>query len=560
MLSLLHIENIAVIEKADIEFGCGLNVLTGETGAGKSIVIDSIGAVLGGRVTRELVRTGAENASVTAVFSNTGTEAERWCGENGIEPEEELILMRKITADGKSACRINGTPISASQLRSLGESLLNIHGQHDGQRLLGEHNHLGYLDSFGTHERELTGYEKSFKRYMETKAERDRLMMDEGEKARRVDILEFQINELEQAEIRPGEADELSGRRDFLKNAGKLSDAVNTAFQAIHGGDSGQGALDLIGEAERNISYALNFSAEFQELSESAEALKYSAEDIAEQLMDIKDRLEFSPEELDRIEDRLALLSRVFRKYGGGEEELLALLESLKAELDDITYSSEKVLKLEKILSERHGELLEAGKALTGARKKAAHKLEKRITAELEQLNMKGIRFAAEVSPKDDCDSRGFDQVRFLMSANAGEKLGRISKVASGGELARIMLAMKNVLAESEQLGTMVFDEIDTGVSGIAAQRVGEKLSDLARIRQVLCVTHLPQIAVFGDLHFSIQKSISGGRTYTEVRYLDRQGREEEIARLTGGEHITEMTLRSAGELLDSAESYKGKR
>lgn len=557
MLSLLHIENIAVIEKADIEFGPGLNVLTGETGAGKSIVIDSLGAVLGGRATRELVRTGAETASVTAVFPDTGAEISEWCEQSGIECEEELILMRKINADGKTSCRVNGTPVSASQLRNLGEKLLNIHGQHDGQRLLAEHNHLEYLDSFGAHSKELGMYTECHSRYTAAKAERDSLLLDEGEKARRIDILEFQIDELEQANLKPGEADSLKSRSDFLKNAGKLSEAVNIAFQAIHGGDEGQGAIDLIGEAEQNISYALNFSAEFKDLAECTETLKYSAEDIAEQLMDIKDRLEFSPEEQDKIEERLALLTRILRKYGGDEEAILAMLERLKNELSDIKYSAEKVVKLEKILDERHAKLLTAGKALSDARAKVAKKLEKRIISELEHLSMRGIVFTVEISPRESFDSRGFDQVRFLMSANAGEKLSRISKVASGGELARIMLAMKNVLAESEKLGTMVFDEIDTGVSGIAAQRVGEKLSDLARIRQVLCVTHLPQIAALADLHFSIQKNIRNGRTYTDIKHLDRFGRAEEIARLTGGEHVTEMTLNSAGELLDSAEEYK---
>lgn len=555
MLSLLHIENIAVVEKADIEFGPGLNILTGETGAGKSIVIDALGAVLGGRVSRDLVRTGAEGASVTAVFQDVSIE--EWFESTGIEPEDELFLMRKISADGKSSCRVNGTPVSAAQLRALGEGLLNIHGQHDGQLLMSESRHLNYLDSFGGHAEEIREYEECFGKYRQAVKERDRLQMDEGEKARRIDVLEYQIEELEGAKISPGQAEEITARRDLLNSAGKISDCVNTAFYAIHGGDTEPGALDLIGQSEDSINYALGYSAEFKQLSEAVEALKYSAEDIAERLLDIKGNLEFSPEELDSLEERLMLLNRLMKKYGGSEERLLISLEEFKQELEEITYSSEKLEKLEKLLAKRMEEMSAAAVKLTGQRKRAGERLEKRIISELEQLSMQGIRFAVDFSPKSGFDSSGLDDVRFLMSANAGEKLSRISKIASGGEIARIMLAMKNVLAESEEIGTMVFDEIDTGVSGVAAQRVGEKLSDLAKKRQVLCVTHLPQIAAMADIHFSIQKRVDDGRTYTDIRLLDRDGREHEIARLTGGENVSDLTLKSAGEMLDAAAEYK---
>lgn len=555
MLSLLHIENIAVVEKADIEFAAGLNILTGETGAGKSIVIDALGAVLGGRVSRDLVRTGAKGAAVTAVFENIGSQG--WFEENGIEPEDELVLMRKIAADGKSACRVNGTPVTAAQLRALGENLLNIHGQHDGQLLLSEGRHLGYLDSFGGHTRAVEQYKECFDRYRKALKERNRVRMDEGEKARRIDQLELQISELEEAAISPGQAAEMTVRRDLLSNAGKLSESVNEAFYAIHGGDEQQGAVDYIGQAQESIDYAFGYSAEFKELSAAIEDLKYAAEDIAEQLRDIKESLEFSPEELDNIEQRLSLINRLMRKYGGTEEQLLESLESCKLELSEITYSDEMLAKLDKVIKQRKGELMSAGSKLTQMRKDAAEKLEKRIISELQQLSMQGIQFAVDISPRGEFDVSGIDAVKFLMSANAGEKLGRISKIASGGELARIMLAMKNVLAESEEIGTMVFDEIDTGVSGIAAQRVGEKLSDLAKRRQVLCVTHLPQIAAMSDTHFSIQKNVIDGRTFTDVKALDREGREQEIARLTGGENITGLTLKSAGEMLDAAKRYK---
>lgn len=556
MLSLLHIENIAVVEKADIEFGRGLNVLTGETGAGKSIIIDAIGAVLGGRTSRELVRTGSKNAAVTAVFTDINVSA--WCEENGVPHEDELFLMRKITLEGKNICRINGVPVSVSQLRELGSFLLDIHGQHDGQLLLNEQYHLDYLDNFGEESGELARYQDLYDAYRAVKKEYDSLQMDEGEKARRIDTLKFQIGELEQANLQPGEEERLGVRLTLLNNAGKLSDAVNGAFSALYGTENKDGAIDLISEAENNMIYALELSDTFKELAESATDVRYTAEDIAEQLRDIKNSLDFSPNELDEIQTRLALIRRLGRKYGGSEAEMLQYLESCKRELDDIEYASERVEKLDRRLKEAKASALEAGEKLTVSRKKRGRELEARIIAELEHLNMKGVRFSVNIEKKEKgFDKAGLDQVSFLMSANAGEKLGKISKIASGGELARIMLAMKNVLAEGEQIGTMVFDEIDTGVSGVAAQRVGEKLSDLAAVKQVLCVTHLPQIAAVADIHFSISKTVRTGRTYTEITPLDHEGRKWELARLTGGEHITRLSLESAEEQMAAAKAYK---
>ena len=559
MLALLHIENVAVVERAEIRFGPGLNVLTGETGAGKSIVIDAMGAVLGGRVSRDLVRTGAENALVTAVFD--GVPGLSWFEENGIEQEEELFLMRKITAEGKTVCRVNGVPVSAGQLRALGELLLNIHGQHDGQLLLRGERHLTYLDSFGALHPLVETYQGAYDTWRGVLTEYETLQMDEGEKARRMDALQFQIEELEGAALRPGEEEELRERRSLLANAEKLAETVGEAVWAIDGADdrADLGALARIQQADGQIGYAATLSERFSPVAQGLTELRYSLEDVLEQLRELQESLEFSPQELDELEGRLSLISRLKRKYGGTEAEMLAFLEKSKQELDALHFAEGRAAKLEEELAKTRAAVDAAGEGLRGAREKAAREMEGRIVTELLDLSMPGVRFAVEMCPQEP-DRTGIDQVTFLMSANAGEKLGKISKVASGGELARIMLALKRVLAENEPVSTMVFDEVDTGVSGIAAQRVGEKMSSIARSKQVICVTHLPQIAALADGHYLISKSVSGDRTYTQVGPLDLEGRKLELARLTGGENVTEVTLLSASEQLKAAEEYKKSR
>lgn len=555
MLKTLHIENVAVIEKADIEFGQGMNVLTGETGAGKSIVIDALGAVLGGRVSRELVRTGEETASVTAVFSSNN--AASWCEENDIEPEDgEIFIMRKISSEGKSKCRVNGVPVTASQLKALGENLLDIHGQNDGQRLLNEKNHREYLDSFGKTDAELSEYKECYKEYTELLSRKKKLTMDESEKERKVDSLKFQIAELEKGKIKVGEYEEKSARRNLMKNAGKIADAVNTAFNALYGGDYG-GAVSEIMDAERALSSASSYSEELSKLAGKLTDLKYMAEDIAEELRDLKNSFDFSPEEMDELDSRLSKLQRLMKKYGDSEEKMLSYLDDCKNELDAIEYSGEELIKLEKKLEKKVKELEAKSKALTKVRAEAGESLSKRIASELSQLSMPSVRFKVSIEKTSDFTPYGQDEVSFLMSANAGENLGKISKIASGGELSRIMLAMKNVLAENDETNAMVFDEIDTGVSGIAAQRVGEKLSDLAKNKQVICVTHLPQIAAMADGHFVIEKSQEKGRTYTKVTPLSYEGRKKELSRLIGGENVTALSLEAAAEQLKSAESYK---
>ena len=560
MLKILNINNIAVVEKADIEFSGGLNVLTGETGAGKSIVIDAISAVTGGRTSREIIRTGADSASVTAVFSGI---ADEWLEENGIEPDDsgDILISRKLSADGKSSCRVNGAPISAAQLRELGAMLLDIHGQNDGRKLLDESAHLAYLDIFGHLSGQLEKYSSAYYRLQSRVAERDKLSMNEDEKERRIDALRFQAEEIERAKLRPGELDELSARRELLLNASRLTEDVETAFESLYGGDATDGAIALIGEAQNRLEHAARFSENIRILSERLNDLRYTAQDISDELRDFRAKLDFTPGELDELEARLDILRRVTRKYGG-EKEALERLEKSKAELADIVDSSELLIKLDKEISACAAESEVIARELSDMRKAAALELEKQVIEELSQLSMPGARFITEfeaVRGEYGLNAGGCDEVRFVMSANAGESPGRISRIASGGELARIMLALKNVMSAAQDTAAMVFDEVDSGVSGIAAQRVGEKLAKLAVNRQVLCVTHLPQIAVMADTHFEIEKNVSGGRTFTSVTRLDADGRKKEIARLNGGENITITTLTSAAEQLAAAEEYKSR-
>jgi DNA repair protein RecN (Recombination protein N) len=556
MLTELHIENIAVIEKADIEFGAGLNVLTGETGAGKSIIIDSLQAVLGARTSRELIRSGAEKGTVTAVFDTKA--AEGWLRDNDIDSDGELILQRRLTEDGKSGCRVCGVPVSAAQLRELGGLLLDIHGQNDGRQLMDETRHREYLDRFGRPEAELAAYGAEYSEYRRLVSELKKLDMDEAEKERLSESLRYAVDELDRAEIKPGEEAEKTARRDLLHNAEKLTEAVDLAYGDLAGGDINASAL--IGDAGALLSRALAVSDALRETCEIVNGAAGAIDDAAERLKDFRASLDFSPEEYDQLEERLSQLRRLERKYGTDEAGLAVKLEDSRRRLNDIEYADDRTEQLKKEIASCEKRCRAAAAALSQARRKAAEKLEGRIVEELRELSMPSVRFAVEFAPvsaEPGFNADGCDEIRFLMSANAGEAPGRISRIASGGELSRIMLAMKNVFAENDGVGTMVFDEIDSGVSGIAAQRVGEKLAELSRGKQVLCVTHLPQIAAMADCHFAIVKSESGGRTYTSVTRLDRHGREMELARLHGGDNITETTVKSAAEQISAAEKYK---
>ena len=555
MLELLHIENIAIIEAADIEFAPGFNALTGETGAGKSIVIDSLSAVLGQRTSRELIRTGAEKAFVSAAFSGMAPELTE---ELGIQPEADgtLLLQREIQTDGKNVCRVNGRPVTVGQLRALGARLLNIHGQHDGQQLLDEEQHIVYLDSFGRVESLAITYAEKYKNFTDIRRQIGALQMDEAEKVRRVDTLQYQIEELRRAKLTPGEEEELTARRGMLRNAEKFLDAVAGADYALNGDDSGGGALSALRQAQDALGGVRYLDDAFGQLYERLGEAYSEVYDIAATVEDKRGELDVSPGELDRVESRMDLLYRLKKKYGATVEDMLDYQARCEAELAQIEDAGDTLARLEQALSKAEKGARQAAQALSDARKAAADRLTAQILTELQQLDMGKIRFAVDFAEKP-LDSDGMDTVRFLMSANVGEELRPIHKIASGGELARIMLAMKNVLSEQDHVGTMVFDEVDTGVSGRAAQKVAEKMARISRRKQVLCVTHLPQLAAMADTHFSVEKGERGGRTYTEVRRLDREQRRQELARLTGGSHVSQTMLDGAEELLVQAEKFR---
>ncbi len=557
MLFLLHIENIAIIERADIEFDAGFNALTGETGAGKSIVIDAIGAVLGQRASRELIRTGADRAVVSAVFSGLGKLAGE-LEEIGVSPDEDgnLALQRNIGADGKTVCRVNGMPVTVAQLRAVGERLLDIHGQHEGQRLLDESTHLSYLDGFGKTETIFASYAAAFAAMRETSAMMNALRMDEAERERNIDSLTRQIKELTDAGLREGEEEELEARRNVLRNSEKFISAVGGTDYNLNGSDDALGAVSMLTEAESCLSALGGMGEEFDELLKRLREVRLETYDLAETVRDIKDGYNFSPEELDAMEGRLDKLQRLKKKYGPTVSDMIAYLERSEKELDEIQCADDAISGLEGKLAAQKTAVSAAARKLTDARLAAAKKLEERILSELRGLDMKSVRFSIAFEEKEP-DATGADSVRFLMSANAGEELRPINKIASGGEMARIMLALKNVLAENDSVGTLVFDEVDAGVSGRAAEKVAEKMAQVSRRKQVLCVTHLPQLAAMADVHFSVEKAEKDGRTYTNVTSLDRMERRGEIARLTSGSHVTQTMLDGAEELLESADRFK---
>ncbi len=547
MLSLLHIENIAVIECADISFDGGFNVLTGETGAGKSIVIDAISAILGQRAYRDMIRTGTNKASVRAVFTDVPELG--WFVDNGVEYDPETVIQREIYLDGKNVCRVNGSLVSVSILHKLGIQLINIHGQHDSASLFDEDNHLSFLDAFADNEPLRSDYAVKYEAVAKLRREIDRMTMDEGEKLRRMETLKYQIAEIEKAQLEAGEDEALEDRRKLLQNAEKLSNGMDEAVECLYGGDESDGAAGLLAQAEYALSRLLRFTDSFQSLYEKVSDLKYQVQDVAEEVRDARDDLSYSADELERIESRLDVIHRLRRKYGTTCADILEYLEKAKRELDEIEFADDHLERLKKKLKKAEREAWDAAFALRDNRKVTAEAMSQRILTELAQLDMPRVQFSCEFTELELTGS-GADSVAFYMSANAGEALKPLSKVASGGELARIMLAMKNVLAERDQVNTLIFDEVDTGVSGRAAQKVAEKLRSVAAHKQVLCVTHLPQLAALANTHLLIAKSERDGRTYTTVTPLDIEGRKKELARIIGGTNITETTLKSAEEML----------
>ena len=547
MLSLLHIENIAVIECADISFDRGFNVLTGETGAGKSIVIDAISAILGQRAYRDMIRTGTNKASVRAVF--TEVPELPWFADNGVEYDPETVIQREIYLDGKNICRVNGSLVTVSILNKLGIQLINIHGQHDSASLFDESNHLNFLDDFSDNYQLRSTYLETYSAVDKLRREIGRITMDEGEKLRRMETLKYQIEEIEKANLTAGEDEELEARRKLLQNSEKIANGINDAVENLYGGDDSDGAASMLASAERALARVSKFSTQIEELHEKVADLMYQVQDAAELAREVQYELSYSADELDQIESRLDVIHRLRRKYGVTCADILEYLKKAKQELDEIEFADDHMERLKKKLKKAEKEAWDAALALRENRKETAKKLSERILTELAQLDMPKVQFACQFTELE-LTANGADAVAFYMSANVGEALKPMSKVASGGELARIMLAMKNVLAEQDRVNTLIFDEVDTGVSGRAAQKVAEKLRSVARNKQVLCVTHLPQIAAMGDTHLLIAKGERDGRTYTTVTPLDMEGRKRELARIIGGANITETTLKSAEEML----------
>ena len=551
MLQLLHIENIAVIERSNIQFDSGFNVLTGETGAGKSIVIDAISAILGARTYRDLIRTGAEKAFVSAVF--TKVPVLDWFTDNGVPYDpDELLISRDIYLDGKNVCRVNGQMVTVAMLRKLGSQLIQIHGQHDSQQLFDEANHLASLDRFAANEDLRRAYLDQYALWEQTRKRIAEMTMDEGEKLRRMETLQYQIQELEEAALQPGEEETLEARRTLLRNAERLTSGLDEACQALYGGEDSDGAAALIEQAAASLHNLARFTDQFVSLTDRTRELALNARDVAEELRDIRESFVYSEDELDAVEARLALIGRLRKKYGVTVADILAYLDHARQELDAITFSDERLTELRRELELQEQAATRAALELRENRKTAALGLQERIRSELAQLDMPNLQFECQFDALDTLGPDGLDRVRFLMSANLGEALKPMSKIASGGELARIMLAMQNVMAENEAVPTLIFDEVDAGVSGRAAQKVAEKLQSVAKTKQVLCVTHLAQLAALADTHFLISKTQHDGRTYTSVQPLDRPGREEELARIIGGAIISDTTRKSAAEMLEA--------
>ncbi len=547
MLSLLHIENIAVIECADISFDAGFNILTGETGAGKSIVIDAISAVLGERAYRDMIRTGSSKASVRAVF--TEVPQFPWFAENGVPYDTETMIQREVYLDGKNVCRVNGTLVTVSILRKLGMLLIDIHGQHDSASLFDEANHLVFLDAFSSNQDLLQSYAQHYGEVLQLRDQIARMTMDEGEKLRRMETLRYQIEEISKADLQIGEDDSLEDRRKILQNAEKLSDGIHTAVELLYGGEDTDGAASLLADAEREIAKLSRYTDAYGSIREKLADLMYQVQDIAEEVRDARDDLTYSADELEQIEARLDVIHRLRRKYGATCEDILSYLENARQELDEIEFADDHLEKLKKKLQQAENSAWNVALELRKSRQSGAQSLSEQISAELSQLDMPKAQFSCEFM-QTELTPNGADGVAFYMSANVGEALKPLSKVASGGELSRIMLAIKNVLAQQDTVATLIFDEVDTGVSGRAAQKVAEKLRSVARAKQVLCVTHLPQLAALAQTHLLIAKAVRDGRTYTSVTALDFEGRKRELARMIGGAQITDTTLKSAEEML----------
>ncbi len=554
MLSELYINNLAVIEKTSVSFGPGLNVFTGETGAGKSIVIDAINAILGQRTSKEIVRTGEEKAVVHAVFTDLSAALLQKLAEYGCEAEDgELLIQREITADGKSSARICGRPVTAAILRELGGELINIHGQHDNQVLLQPERHLHILDAFGDLKEPLAVYQDSYRKLLKIHREIKQIDTDEAEKARKIDLLSYQTEEIADAAPEPGEDERLENEKKAIQNYSQILDHLQSAYHNLFG-DEERGSVDSVLEASSDLEAAAEFDARIAAVSERLTDLSYQLEDTAQEVSAILQEMDYDPGQLEAIEERLDLLNQLKRKYGGTLEEVICFRQKAEAELEQIELSDERLAELQRQEDEALKQTRQLAVLLTEQRRKAAERLTERITEELRFLDMPNVRLEVTFG-QDKLRQGGRDIVEFFISTNPGEPPKPISRIASGGELSRIMLAIKNALAEKDDVPTLIFDEVDTGVSGRAAQKIGLKLKSVAKHRQIICVTHLAQIAALADTHFLIRKEFTPEKTFTKVHQLDFEGRKQEIARIIGTDQITELTLKNAEEMLKQGEA-----
>lgn len=550
MLKFLHIENIAVIERSDIEFSSGFNVLTGETGAGKSIVIDSINAVLGERTSRELIRAGCDTAEVSAVFGELDNATAAALSDIGVVPDDDgnIVIRRRLSAAGKGLIKLNDRPVTATELKEVGRHLVNIHGQHDNQALLDPERHLDYVDAVADDDPIKGKYYAEFREINKIRKELASVQTDEDEKRRRVDLLKYSINELESAGIKPGEYDKLRRKLEIARNYQKTAEALARAYSALKGDDELDGAVSLLSGAEKALSSLRD--EEWDKRASVLSSAASAAEDVSAAIYDFLENAEYSDIDPDEINARLDTLDKLMLKYRGGEWELLKALDKAREELNDIEFSDKKAAELSELLDSSVERLVALGEELTEVRKKAAAAFEKQVCDILSYLNMPDVRFTVQFA-KGRYTKRGCDTAEFMISANRGESVKPLSKIASGGELSRVMLAIKSVLLGRDPVGTMIFDEIDTGISGYTAGKVGTQLKRVAENRQVICVTHLAQIAAMGDTHLLIEKKAEGDRTFTSVSPLSYEDRINEIARIMSGAQMTENLYNSAKELLD---------
>lgn len=554
MLKFLHIENIAVIERSDTEFAEGLNVLTGETGAGKSILIDSINAVLGERTSKELIRAGCDSAEVSAVFGNFDDAAVKTLSEFGFSPDDDgnIVIRRRLSVSGKGIIKVNGIPVTATQLKDIGKNLINIHGQHDSQALLDPEKHIFYIDALADNTDLLNEYYQEFRYLNKVRKELEASEIDEEEKKRQTDLLKYQINELENADIKKGELAELKRKAQIAKNYQTVMEVLSKADTALNGNDDFSGASALISSAQKELSSLKD--EKWNALAEKTADVLSDLTDIGAEIRDFLDNAEYSELDINNINERLDLLERLMLKYGNSEEEMLDFLTSAKVRLEELDFSDRRISQLSDLLDKSTERLVELGEKLTLSRKKAASEFEKKVCDILSYLNMPDVRFTVSMQ-KGRYTKRGCDNIEFLISANRGENVKPLSKIASGGELSRVMLAIKSVLLDKDSVGTMIFDEIDTGISGYTAGKVGVQLKKVAKNRQVICVTHLAQIAAMADEHLLIEKSTEGGRTFTQVKPLKYEERVGEIARIMSGTQLTENLYKSAKELLDRSKT-----